>query len=116
VIVNHSAPKKTYGAVITARKKEFNKITSTCISSSQCEAKTGKASSAGPFNSTNPDLCEQAFILSINTKARWIIAAQPMRGQCVCGVEAHFDKTDEFVIGGDFAPKVNNMGGARFFF
>ena len=81
---NRSAPKKTSGVVITAQKKEFNKITSICISSSQCEAKTGKAKNhlcRRPVRLIPPTLTcarvplHQVLILSMNKKARWICRA-----------------------------------------
>ena len=83
---NRSAPKMTSGVVITAQKKEFNKITSICISSSQCEAKTGKAKNhlcRRPVRLIPPTLTcarvplHQVLILSMNKKARWMIAVRP---------------------------------------
>ena len=118
MVVNPRAPKVTSGAVITAREKEFNKMKSTCISSSQCVGKTRKAknhlrhrlirlipptltSESSTASSLDP-FDEYEGTVDDCPTARCADSA-------CARFEAHFDKTDEFGIGGDFVPKVNDM-------
>lgn len=120
-----SAPKKTSGVVITAQKKEFNKITSICISSSQCEAKTGKAKNhlcRRPVRLIPPTLTcarvplHQVLILSMNKKARWMIAVRPDARTVRARIWDAFWQDQIVWYWGYFVPKVNSMGVAHFFF
>jgi hypothetical protein len=72
------------------------------------------ASSADPFDSPNPDQCESSTASSLDPFDEYegtvddCPTARCADSACA-RFEAHFDKTDEFGIGGDFVPKVNDM-------